>query len=69
MVNDATKEAGVDRDVFGEYIHKIKAELGMKPNDNFTYQELLQYARKIATIEKIKLNSRCLFWILQENSQ
>lgn len=47
MVNDAAKEVGIDRDVFGEFIHEIKADLGMKPSDNFTYQQLLQYARDL----------------------
>ncbi|MBP2658247.1 MAG: hypothetical protein H6Q69_1279 [Firmicutes bacterium] len=47
MVNDAANEVGVDREAFGEYIHEIKEEEGMKPSDNFTYQQLLQYAREL----------------------
>jgi len=47
QVNDAAKEIGVDRDLFGEYIHEIKAELGMKASENFTYKELLEYAKEL----------------------
>jgi hypothetical protein len=47
MVNDAAKEVGVDRNAFGEYIHELKADLGMKPNQNFTYKELLEYAKQL----------------------
>lgn len=47
MVNDAANEIGVDRNLFGEYIHEIKADLGMKANQNFTYQELLEYAQEL----------------------
>ena len=31
---------------FGNYIHEIKADLGMKANQNFTYQELLELAEE-----------------------
>ncbi|MGD9676759.1 MAG: hypothetical protein AB7V16_00135 [Vulcanibacillus sp.] len=31
MVNVAAKEVGDDRNAFGEYIHELKADLGMKP--------------------------------------
>ncbi|MBU2703795.1 hypothetical protein Ga0466249_004945 [Sporomusaceae bacterium BoRhaA] len=47
MVNDAAREIGVDRDAFGDYIHEIKDDLGMAANQNFTYQELLEYARQL----------------------
>ncbi|QVK19278.1 DNRLRE domain-containing protein [Mycoplasmatota bacterium] len=47
MVNDAAKEVGVDRDLFGEYIHEVKAELGMKPNQNFKYKKLIDLAKEL----------------------
>ena len=47
MVNDAAKEVGVDRNMFGEYIHEVKQEMGMRPKDNFTYQQLLDLAREL----------------------
>ncbi len=47
MVSDAAKEIGVDRNAFGEYIHELKADLGMKANQNFTYKELLEYAKQL----------------------
>ena len=47
MVNDVAKEVGVDRNDFGEYIHELKADLGMKASQNFTYKELLEYATQL----------------------
>ncbi|MBW4085753.1 RHS repeat domain-containing protein [Paenibacillus sp. S150] len=47
MVNDAAQKIGVDRDAFGEYIHELKTAFGMRPNQNFTYQELLKYAQEL----------------------
>ena len=46
MVNDAANQVGIDRKEFGNFIHEIKADLGMKPNQNFTYQELLELAEE-----------------------
>ncbi len=46
MVNDAANQVGIDRKEFGNYIHEIKADLGMKANQNFTYQELLELAEE-----------------------
>lgn len=39
MVNDAANQVGIDRKMFGNYIHEVKQDLGMKANQNFTYQE------------------------------
>ena len=39
MVNDAANQVCIDRKDFGNYIHEIKADLGMKANQNFTYKE------------------------------
>ena len=47
MVNDAANQVSVDRIIFGEYIHEVKRELGMKANQNFTYQELLELAEEL----------------------
>lgn len=47
MVNDAAKEVGIDRNLFGEYIHEVKADLGMKPNQNFTYKQLIDLAKEL----------------------
>jgi len=47
MVNDAAREVGVDRDLFGEYLHDLKDDVNMKANQNFTYKELLKYAREL----------------------
>ncbi|SEF64173.1 RHS repeat-associated core domain-containing protein [Eubacterium ruminantium] len=47
MVNDVANTVGVDRKIFGEYIHEIKKELHMKANENFTYQELLRIAKEL----------------------
>ena len=47
MVNDAAKEVGIDRNMFGEYIHEIKYELGMKASNNFTYKESLEMAEEL----------------------
>jgi hypothetical protein len=44
MVNDVAKEVGIDREEFGMYIHEIKQLLGMKPKDNFSYENLVNYA-------------------------
>jgi RHS repeat-associated protein len=47
MINDAARQIGVDRVDFGNYVHAIKAELGMLANQNFTYQELLELAKDL----------------------
>lgn len=47
MVNDAAKEVGVDRNLFGDYIHEIKKELGMRANDNFSYKQLVELAKEL----------------------
>lgn len=47
MVNDAAREVGVNRDAFGEYIHELKDDLGKKPNQNFTYKQLIEYAKQL----------------------
>ena len=47
MVNDAAREVGVDRNAFGEYIHELKSDLGMKASQNFTYKELKEYAKQL----------------------
>lgn len=46
MVNDAANQVCIDRKDFGNYIHEIKADLGMKANQNFTYKELLELAEE-----------------------
>ena len=46
MVNNAANQIGIDRREFGNYIHEIKAYFGMKANQNFTYQDLLQLAEE-----------------------
>lgn len=52
MVNDAANQVGVDRNLFGEYIHEVKAYLGMKANENFTYKELIDLAKELMNILK-----------------
>ena len=47
MVNDAAKEVGIDRNLFGEYIHEIKEQLGMRASDNFTYKQLVELAKEL----------------------
>ena len=47
QVSDAAREIGVDRIEFGNYIHEVKADLGMKANENFSYQELLELAKEL----------------------
>lgn len=47
MVNDAANQVGIDRKMFGNYIHEVKQDLGMKANQNFTYQELLELAEEL----------------------
>lgn len=47
QVTDAANQVGVDRTIFGEFIHEIKADLGMKASENFTYKELLDYANEL----------------------
>ena len=46
MFNDAANQVCIDRKDFGNYIHEIKADLGMKANQNFTYKELLELAEE-----------------------
>ena len=52
MVNDAANQVGVDRKEFGNFIHEIKKDLGMKANQNFTYQELIELAEEFANMTK-----------------
>ena len=51
MVNDVANKVGVDRIKFGNYIHEIKQSLGMRPNENFTYQELVELAEECKKIK------------------
>ena len=46
MVNDAANQVGIDRKEFGNYIHEVKKDLGMKANQNFTFQELIELAEE-----------------------
>ena len=52
MVDDAARQVGVDRIGFGDFIHEIKAELGMGASQNFTYQELLELAESYANMTR-----------------
>ena len=52
MVNDAANQVGVDRQEFGNFIHEIKNQLGMSPNQNFSYQELLELAEELKNMLK-----------------
>lgn len=52
MVNDVANQVGVDRKEFGNFIHEIKKDLGMKANQNFTYQELVELAEEFADMIK-----------------
>ena len=53
MVNDAANQVGgIDRKEFGNFIHEIKKELGMKANQNFTYQELIELAKEFKNMTK-----------------
>lgn len=52
MVNDAADEVGIDQKLFGNYIYEIKQSLGMKANQNFTYQELLEFAKELQGMMK-----------------
>lgn len=52
MVNDAANQVGVNRKEFGNYIHEIKKDLGMKADQNFTYQELIELAEELANMMK-----------------
>lgn len=42
MVYDAVNQISIDRKELGNYIHEIKADMGMKANQNFTYQDFLE---------------------------
>lgn len=46
QITDAANQVGINRTKFGNYIHEIKADLGMKANQNFTFQELLDLANE-----------------------
>ncbi|MBU1094414.1 MAG: hypothetical protein KKH01_08135 [Firmicutes bacterium] len=46
-VNRAANQVGVDRDLFGDYIHDAKDHLGMKPNENFTWKQLVDLAKEL----------------------
>jgi len=50
MINDAASQIGVDRVSFGEFIHMVKNELGMRANQNFSYQQLLDLAKDLKNI-------------------
>lgn len=52
MVDDAANQVGVNRKAFGNYIHEIKQNIGMKGNQNFTYQELVIFAEEFADMMK-----------------
>ena len=52
MVNDAANQVGIDRKEFGNYIHEIKDALGMRADQNFTYQELLELAGELKNLMK-----------------
>ncbi|MBP0727355.1 RHS repeat-associated core domain-containing protein [Bacillus sp. RG28] len=52
MVNDVAREVGVDRHEFKDYIHELKKDFGMGAKDNFTYAELLKYARQLKKFMK-----------------
>lgn len=47
MVDAAAREAGVNRVSFRKCIHELKQEMGMRPNQNFTYKELLDIAEDL----------------------
>ncbi len=47
MVDDAARKAGINRDEFRKVIHELKQDLGMRPNQNFTFQELLEIAEDL----------------------
>ncbi len=47
MVDDAAREAGINRSSFRKYIHELKQEMGMRPNQNFTFKELLDIAEDL----------------------
>jgi RHS repeat-associated protein len=46
-VNRAVRQVGVDRDLFGEYIHEVKFQQGMKPDENFTWKQLIDLAKEL----------------------
>ena len=46
-VNRAARQVGVDRDLFGEYIHEVKFQRGMKPDENFTWKQLIDLAKEL----------------------
>lgn len=46
QVDAAARQIGVDRKKFGDYIHKLKSDFHMKGDDNFTFEELLEYAKE-----------------------
>lgn len=50
MVSDATKGVGIDLNLFGEYIHEIKAQLGMRASVNFTYKQLVELAKELKKV-------------------
>lgn len=52
MVDDAANQVGIDRNEFRKFIHEIKADLGMKANQNFSYQELVELAKELANMMK-----------------
>ncbi len=41
------RKAGINRDDFRKYIHELKQEMGMRPNQNFTFKELLDIAEDL----------------------
>lgn len=51
-VDEVANRVGVNRIDFGNYIHETKKHLGMKADQNFTYQELVILAKELADMMK-----------------
>lgn len=52
MVDDAANHVGVDRNEFRKFIHEMKAGLGMRANQNFSYKELVELTEELADMMK-----------------
>lgn len=52
QVNDVANKVGVDRNEFRAYIHEIKADLGRKASQNFTWDELVELAEELKKMMK-----------------
>jgi hypothetical protein len=48
QIDDAAREAGVDRRGFGKFIEQEKKAGGRGASENFTFEELLELAREFA---------------------